>query len=63
LPTWEVLKLAGEARLDPRTVTEVLLGGSRPNRRQQVLDAASRLGIVLHGFEAMPLTTTKLRAT
>jgi hypothetical protein len=47
LATWEVLKLAGEARLDPRTVTEALQGGSTPNRRQQVSDAAARLGMAL----------------
>jgi hypothetical protein len=47
LPTWEVLKLAGEARLDARTVNAVLEGASTPNRRQQVIDAAARLGMAL----------------
>lgn len=63
LPQWELLKLSGEARLDPPTVTAVLEGGSSPNRRQQVIDAAARLGIVLRGFEAMPPAPTKMRAT
>jgi hypothetical protein len=47
LPNWDLMKLAGEARLDPRTVTLVLQGGSSPNRRQQVIDAAGRLGMAL----------------
>ena len=47
VPTWQLLKLAGEARLDPRTVAAVLAGRSGENRRQQVIDAAARLGLVI----------------
>lgn len=51
LAQWQVLAIAGEARLDPRTVFRVLEGTSRSSRadniRQQVVDAAARLGISL----------------
>lgn len=55
IPQWDLLKLAGEARLDPRTVTLVLQGGSTPNRYQQVKDAAARLGMTLALGEAPKL--------
>jgi hypothetical protein len=47
LASWHLLSIAGEARLDVRTVVNVLRDGSRENTRQQVIDAAARLGIAL----------------
>jgi hypothetical protein len=60
LPTWQVIKLAGEARLDPRTVRRVLEGQAHTNRRQQVLEAALRLGMVLPDLDGQ---ATRIRAT
>lgn len=48
---WDLNRIAGEARLDPRTVYRVLDGSSRGSRsdniRQQIVDAAARLGVCL----------------
>src|SRR5450432_2409207 len=43
IPTWQLLSLAGNARLDPRTVAAVLAGRGGANSHQQVIDAAARL--------------------
>jgi hypothetical protein len=49
LPSWTLLAIAGDARLDVRTVRQVLLGDPKctPRSRQLVLDAVSRLGVAL----------------
>jgi len=54
IPTWQLLSLAGNARLDPRTVAAVLAGRGGANSHQQVIDAAARLGLAI---DVPPLAT------
>lgn len=61
LPTWDVLSIAGRARLDPRAVIRALRGESRDGTRQRVIDAATELGIQLPGTEET--NATRPRAT
>jgi hypothetical protein len=65
LAQWQIYALAGEAHLDPRTVAAVLQGRAGTNRRQQVIEAAARIGMALPplpgGFDETGVT--RVRAT
>jgi hypothetical protein len=57
----DVLRIAGEASRDPRTVMRILNGGGTPMSRNGVIAAAERLGISLP--PQLLEEPTRLRAT
>jgi hypothetical protein len=61
----DVLRIAGEASCDPRTVTTVLAGGGLALTKARVSAAARRLGIAFPDLDAIDDegTSSRIRAT
>ena len=65
--SWDIQRIAGEARIDARTARLVLLGhpSCSPRSRQLVIDAIARLNLTIQVPTAPPSVDlpTRVRAT
>lgn len=65
IASWDIQRIAGEARIDARTVRLVMLGDPKcsPRSRQLVLDAIARLNLSIVVPSVAPESPTRFRST